>query len=109
MSMSQIKIGTIIKKGRMDLHLTQEELAEKLDISYPYLRDLERHKGTPSLALFCRIMRTLNLSADDYIFSRENQNSDTYQKLLRLLSDCDESQLKVLLATATALLKVGSE
>lgn len=109
MGMSQIKIGTIIKKGRMDLHLTQEELAEKLDISYPYLRDLECHKGTPSLDLFCRIMRTLNLSADDYIHSNENKSSDTYQKLLRLASDCSEYQLSVLLATATALMNTDSE
>lgn len=103
MSVSQVQIGTMIKNGRMDLHLTQDELAEKLDISSPYLRDLERHKGVPSLKLFCRIMKTLNLSADDYVYPNSNASNDVYQKLMRLLTQCDKYQLNVLLATATAL------
>lgn len=42
----------------MEMHLTQEALAEKLGISAAYLGDLERHKGGPSLELFCKTMQT---------------------------------------------------
>ena len=55
--------ATMIRNARMDLHWTQEELAEKLGLSSAYLGDLERYKGTPSLPVFCKAMRTLNLSA----------------------------------------------
>lgn len=53
MDISKTLFATMVKNARMDLHWTQEELAEKLGVSATYLGDLERHKGTPSLPLFC--------------------------------------------------------
>lgn len=101
--------ATMIRNARMDLHWTQEELAEKLGLSSTYLGDLERYKGTPSLPVFCKAMRTLNLSADDYVYPNGNTNNTTYKQLQRLLTHCDEHQLQVLLATVTALLKPVQE
>ncbi len=101
--------ATMIRNARMDLHWTQEDLAEKLDISSAYLGDLERCKGTPSLPVFCKAMRILNLSADDYVYPNGNANNTTYKQLLRLLTHCDEYQLQVLLATAAALLQTTPE
>jgi transcriptional regulator with XRE-family HTH domain len=109
MDIPKTLFATMIKNARMDLHWTQEELAEKLGVSAPYLGDLERHKNRPSLPLFCKAMRVLNLSADDYVYPNENLNNTTYQQLLRLLSQCDEYQLQVLLATATALVHPAQE
>ena len=105
MDIPKTLFATMIKNARMDLHWTQEELAEKLGISLAYLGDLERHKGSPSLSLFCDAMRILNLSADDYVYPNKNSNNTTYKQLLRLLTHCDEYQLQVLLATAAALLQ----
>ena len=84
--------------------LTQEALAEKLGISAAYLGDLERHKGGPSLELFCKTMQTLNISADDYVYPNQNKNNSTYDQILRLLNQCNDYQLQVILATTTALL-----
>lgn len=105
MDMHKALFATMIKNARMDLHWTQEELAEKLGVSATYLGDLERHKGTPSLPLFCKAIRLLNLSADDYVYPNRNENNSTYKQLLRLLTHCSEYQLQVLLATTIALLQ----
>ena len=98
-------IGNRIQQYRIERKMTQEELAEKLSVSPTYLGDLERHKGTPSLSLFCKAMRLLNLSADDYVYPNGNSDSSTYKQLLRLLTHCNEHQLQILLATATAMLQ----
>ena len=82
MDISKTLFATMVKNARMDRHWTQEELAEKLGVSPTYLGDLERHKGTPSLSLFCKAMQ-----------------------ILRLLTHCNEHQLQILLATATAMLQ----
>lgn len=105
MDIPKTLFATMIKNARMDLHWTQEDLAEKLGVSSAYLGDLERHKGGPSLTLFCNAMRILNLSADDYVYPNANSNDTTYKKLYRLLTQCNQYQLQVLLATATALLQ----
>ena len=96
--------ATLVKQGRMEMHLTQEALAEKLGISAAYLGDLERQKGGPSLELFCKTMQTLNISADDYVYPNQNKNNSTYDQILRLLNQCNDYQLQVILATTTALL-----
>lgn len=94
-----------MKKARKKLHLTQATCAELLDHSLSFQKDLERCRCSPSIENFYHICRTLNISADDCIFSEDNQKTNsTYHELLRLLSLCDEGDLKVLTATATALI-----
>lgn len=93
------------KKARKKLHLTQATCAELLDHSVSFQKDLKCCRCSPSIENFYHICRTLNISADDCIFSEDSRKTnDTYHELLRLLSRCDESSLKILTATAAALL-----
>ena len=94
-----------MKKARKKLHLTQAACAELLDLSVSFEKDLERCRCSPSIENFYHICRTLSISADDCIFPEDSQKTNsTYHELLRLLSLCDESSLKILTATATALI-----
>lgn len=94
-----------LKKARKKLHLTQATCAELLDHSVSFQKDLERCRCSPSIENFYHICRTLNISADDCIFPEDSQKTNsTYYELLRLLSQCDESSLKILTATAVAIL-----
>lgn len=94
-----------LKKARKKLHLTQATCAELLDHSVSFQKDLERCRCSPSIENFYHICRTLNISADDCIFPEDSQKTNsTYHELLRLLSQCDESSLKILTATAVAIL-----
>lgn len=106
LSVSDAKVfGTALKKARKKKHLTQAECAELLDHSLSFQKDLERYRCSPSIESFYRICRTLNISADDCIFLENSKKTDpTYLELLRLLLQCDESSLKILIATATALI-----
>lgn len=89
----------------MEMHLTQEALAEKLGISGGLSwRPRNAIKAESSLELFCKTMQTLNISADDYVYPNQNKNNSTYDQILRLLNQCNDYQLQVILATTTALL-----
>lgn len=100
------QFGIVLRNARMDQKLTQAELAEILDISLSYLKDLERFRNNPSYEVFERVIHYFNLSADMVIYPNQNQNDDTYQKIMRLLTRCDEGQLRVVLATTEALLSL---
>lgn len=106
LSMKNAQIfSNALKKARKKLHLTQATCAELLDLSISFEKDLESCRCSPSIENFYHICWTLSISADDCIFSEDSQKTDdTYHELLRLLSLCDESSLKVLTATATALI-----
>lgn len=93
MALHPKQFGMVLKNARMDKKLTQAELAEKLDISLSYLKDLERFRNSPSYEVFEKVIRYFNLSADTVIYHNQNQADDTYQKIGRLLTRCDEGQL----------------
>ncbi len=103
------QFGIVLKNARMNLNLTQAELAEKLDISLPYLKDLERFRNSPSYEVFERTIRYFNISADTVIYPDQSQTDGTYQKVLRLLNCCNERQMSVILAAVEALLDTGEK
>lgn len=100
------QFGIVLKNARMDNNLTQAELAEILDISLSYLKDLERFRNNPSYELFEKVIRYFNLSADTVIYPKQNQDNDTYKKVERLLTLCDETQLQTVLYYVEALLSM---
>lgn len=103
------QFGIVLKNARIDKKLTQAELAEILDISLSYLKDLERFRNNPSYEVFERVIRYFNLSADTVIYPTPNHADNTYHKIGRLLTLCDEGQLQVILATTEALLSVSEK
>jgi transcriptional regulator with XRE-family HTH domain len=54
-----IKFGENIAQLRQDIGLTQDKLAERLDISTRYLQKLERGLATPSFALLIQLRKSL--------------------------------------------------
>ena len=54
-------------------------------------------------------MRTLNLSANDFIFPDADKSSDIYQQLLRLLTQCTSKEQKNLLENARTLVNNRDE
>ena len=107
MALVSKQFGMVLKNARMDKRLTQAELAEILDISLSYLKDLERYRNNPSYEIFEKAIRYFNLSADTVIYPNKNLTNSTYQKIVRLLTRCDEGQLQVILATTEAILSVS--
>lgn len=108
MALKPQSFGTALKNARKENKLTQAELAEKLDISLSYVKDLEYFRGLPSLELFANVIELFNLSADDIIHPDANLSNPTYQKISRLLNRCNEAQLNIVLATAEAVVASNS-
>lgn len=109
MALHPKQFGIVLKNARMDKKLTQAELAEILDISLSYLKDLERFRNNPSYDVFEKVIRYFNLSADTVIYPNQNISNSTYQQIERLLTRCDEGQLQVILATTEALLSANKK
>ncbi|MBE5884786.1 MAG: helix-turn-helix transcriptional regulator [Lachnospiraceae bacterium] len=107
MTLHPKQFGIVLKNARMDKKLTQAELAEILDISLPYLKDLERFRNNPSYEVFEKVIRYFNLSADTVIYPNNNLTDSKYQQIERLLTRCNEEQLHVILATTEAVLSMG--
>ncbi len=79
--MNPVAIGLRIKKCRKLLKMTQEELAEQIDVSTHYIYELEKGLKTMSLSVLAEISIALNVSTDYLIFGNEKKlNSDSSQQ-----------------------------
>lgn len=57
-------LGERIRKARNEAHLTQEELAEKIDVGLIQINRYENGKNQPTADVLMRIASTLNVSSD---------------------------------------------
>ena len=77
-------IGERLKKARIDNNLTQEKLAEKLDVSVAFLSRVERGSSHISLKRLSQICDILGIT-EGSILNGSSNNSDTY-----LVSEFDD-------------------
>ena len=68
------KLGELIKKTRLERQLTQEQVAEKIGCHSQYYKNLENGKEMPSVPMFCKIMRALHISSDEYVWPNQNRD-----------------------------------
>ena len=61
-------LGEAIRAARMARGLTQERLAELLDITPIHLKNIEGSRRKPSVPLLFQIMALLDLSVDELVF-----------------------------------------
>jgi transcriptional regulator with XRE-family HTH domain len=72
-----VQIGERIRTAREDANLTQEKMAEIVDVSVQYVSDLERGIVGASVPTMIRICRCLNVSCD-YILMGQEQDSEVF-------------------------------
>lgn len=69
-----IQIGEQIKKTREQALLTQEQFAERIDVSPQYVSDLERGVVGVSISTLKRICIVLGVSSNQILFGIETEN-----------------------------------
>ncbi len=100
------KLGCAIRTARLKKHLSQEELAELVDITPTHLKHIESEHRKPSLEVLWKLATILNLSLDNLLFPAATEKSAAYSQAEILLKQCDEKQLSVVTATLQALLNM---
>ena len=75
-----IKMGERIAKRRKALNMTQEKLAESIDVSLPMISNLEHGKKAIRPENLVKVCYVLGLSAD-YILTGKTTNKDDFTAL----------------------------
>ncbi len=65
-----IDIGDKIKRTRLKLGLTQEELAARTELSKGFISQLERNLTSPSIATLIDILEALGTDIADFFHNR---------------------------------------
>ena len=97
-------LGDAIKTARLEKHISQEILSEMVGITPTHVKHIESGHRKPSVDVLYRLARVLNISLDDIFFPECSNGNESIRKVQRLLGECDEKQIKILLATLEAML-----
>lgn len=77
MALDYTIIGSRLKKARIDKNLTQEKLAEKLDVSIAFLSRIERSNSHISLKRLSQVCDILGVT-EGYILNGASSTSNNY-------------------------------
>ena len=107
-------IGDRIKLARSQTDYTQEELAEKLQLSSRYISQLERGIAFGSATTIVNICKALNISSDFLFSDIINNDAPTFNKMVKenFLEDyleLDPYNKEVIHALAKQLVKLQKE
>ena len=97
-------IGARLKKARKQKNITQEELAEKLDISIAFLSRVERGSSKINLRRLTQVCNILGVSEAE-ILTGVSGNSDAYldNDFSELLKDCSPETKKLIYNVAKVI------
>ncbi len=98
-------IGKKIQHCRINKKITQEELAEAVEISANYLSKVERGLNMLSADVLLKIIEYLNMDLKDFeIFSQDKKN-DKKSDAEILISNCNNEQLKIIIPVIKAIME----
>lgn len=97
-------IGKRIKIARIKADLTQERLAEAVEISPTHLSNIETGTTRVSLTAIVNLANALSVTVDDLLCDSVIQAKPQFEKdIAVLLEDCDEYEIRMVRDMAQAL------
>lgn len=90
-------IGKIIKKLRKEKGFTQEQFAEKINLSTNYLSKVERGMNTPNVETFFKMAEILDFTLEDFGIKQKSKESINTEKeeLLKLILSSSSKDIYV--------------
>lgn len=106
------EVGNRIRDRRVAMGLSQEALAERADLSPPYISHIERTAKKPSLTALIRLSAALGVTVDYLLAGSQPADQTAYMADVQtLLGACSLTErqivLQVALATRAALRQAG--
>ena len=100
------QIGTRIKKKRNELHLTQEKLANELNMTSFYLSKIENGKATATLETLAHIAHYLGIDLSYLIAGASTLEKKHYiDELNEICAKANKKELELIIKLARAVLE----
>lgn len=77
-----MKIGELVREYRLSKKLTQQELAEKSDLSLPFINLLENNRRNLSVNTLLKILSAMEIDPSDFFRPLSETSDDNLQFLI---------------------------
>lgn len=90
-------MGAQVKKARKLKHMTQEQLAEKVNVGIAHISHIETGSNVPSLQVLVDIANVLDASLDAFLCMDSKHAQPLRQNwLIDLVADCSNDEIKLI-------------
>ena len=101
--MNYYEIGQRIRKYRKRKGLSQEQLAEAVNISVTHMSHIETGNTKLSLPVLAALARVLQVACDDLLSDNDDATAEAVNSIMRTVRECSLPQLKIIAALARAV------
>ena len=77
-----MKIGELVREYRLSKELTQQELAEKSDLSLPFINLIENNRRNLSVDTLLKILSAMDIDPSDFFRPLSETSDDNIQLLI---------------------------
>ena len=77
-----MKIGELVREYRLSKKLTQQELAEKSDLSLPFINLIENNRRNLSVDTLLKILSAMDVDPSDFFRPLSETSDDNLQLLI---------------------------
>ena len=97
-------LGDAVKIARTELGLTQEEVANKVDVDTRTIMNIENHKGNPKMETLFPLIRLLKIDAREIFHPEMKRETTAIRQLRFLIAECSEQEAAALTPIIQAVL-----
>lgn len=90
-------LANAVREYRTELGLSQEKLAEILNLDQRTILNIEAGRGNPKFEVLYPLITYLKIPSDRIFYPNKENQSPSLQKLLTTLNDCTEQEAHDLL------------
>lgn len=102
---NMINIGGILRSAREAKGMTQVGLADITGVTTRTIMDIENDKRYPTYEVFYKIIRTLDISADQIFWPEKVTYTPEQEQVIREFLDCSEWEQAVVMKTMRTLVR----
>ncbi len=97
-------LAEAVKKARLELGLTQEEVADKCDTDVRTIINMEMGRGNPKLKTLFKVVRALKIDARELFDDDPQSDSPSVRRVCLLINECSEEEAATLFPVIEAVL-----
>lgn len=97
-------LGDVVKRARLELKLTQFEVAGSINADERTIANIEHYKGNPKFEILWPLIRSLRIDANEVFYPEKAKETCVSFQLQLFLSRCSEEELQLLLPICEAVI-----
>ena len=97
--------GEIVRKSRLRLKLTQEEVGEVVGTDKRTIHNIEHGESNPKLKVLYPLIRLLSIDPKMVFYPERRQESPAYRQLQQMIEGCSEKEISTLLIVVRDILE----